>query len=99
MKTKTPTLFDIEPTKTSRHILLRDFKAEHGILTHNARWAREDHPWLALQAFDEDKGKDIALIIAESCRLYEESGRVSTGSSEIAAVRGICAALKIACPL
>ncbi len=92
-------LIHVPPTKKSAYLELKEFREKHGILTHSASWARKDHPWLALQAFDADKGKDIALIIAESCRLYEEAGYLSTGQGELSAVRALCEKLNILCPL
>ncbi len=54
---------------------------EHGILLHHSM-ACPEAPWLAVLPFTEDIGKDIGAIMAESCRLYDESGRTGYGKSD-----------------
>lgn len=96
----TPLLFDIPKDAPSYAARLTAFKAEHGILTHRARlFAREDHPWSAMLPLERDRGRDMADIMAESCRIYDEAGRVVTGTGELAAVRTLCENFKIPCPL
>lgn len=75
----------------SRANKLKAFKAQHGILTHRASGVRrEDHPWIALVPRPEDKGKDIGTIMAESCRLYDESYQLATGHGELSTIRTLC---------
>lgn len=80
----------------SRANKLKAFKTKHGILTHRTSgMKREDHPWIALIPSEEDQGKDIGTIMAESCRIYEEQGRLATGEGELSAIRQLCNQLNI----
>lgn len=86
------------PMHGSRGRRLRAFKRKHGILTMKTIIRLRD-PWLALKVRREDKGKDIATILSESCRIYDEAGLVACATGELTAVRELCANLGIACPL
>lgn len=93
-------LLEVTPDKPSSGVLLRAFKKTHGILTYRTRgFLRDDRPWIALLPFDSDQRKDIATIISESARLYEECGQVSESTGELSAVRTLCQNMKIPCPL
>lgn len=94
---KTPPLFNVEPTRKTRRVLLSEFKAKHGIETYRSQMRREDHPWIALLRFDCDTGKSIGQVMAESCRLYDESGYLATGEGELSAVRKLCQQRGITC--
>ena len=97
---KTGTLFEVPTTSPSKRVKLTAFKRAHGIQTHHApHMQREDEPWLAIIPFDEDQGKTIGTIMAESCRMYEESGYCATGTGELTAVRKLCEQRRIACSL
>lgn len=76
---------------------LRSYIAREGILLHRSKHCED--PWCALLPFPKDKGKEIGAIMAESCRLYEESGRVAFGPGDLTTVRLLCAKLKLdGCP-
>lgn len=55
------------------------------IKTHHAPHA-ENAPWMALNAKEEDKDKDIAEIAAESCVTYDDEGLIGYGMSEKEAI-------------
>jgi hypothetical protein len=90
-------LFDIAPDRPSRRVRLSEFKRKHGILTHCAK--HMDEPWSACLPLDGDKGKAMAEIMSESCRLYDDSGRVVTADGELSAIRKLCAVNGIRCDL
>jgi hypothetical protein len=93
-----PTLFDLpEPTGPSKHAQLQAFKAAHGILTHYNK-ACAPFQWMALLPFDDDKGKDIGTICAESAGLYEDTNRLVTGKGELSVVRELAELNAIHCP-
>lgn len=93
---KTIKLIDIPPADPSKRCRLSAFKKQHGILTHcAAHLPKEDMRWLALIPFADDVGKDVGEIMAESCELYEESGRCALGTGELSAVRKLCQQLHI----
>jgi hypothetical protein len=97
---KTELLLDVKPTSKSARVKLTEFKRLHGIGTYcSPGLRREDHPWIAIVPFDEDKGKSIGEIMAHSCRLYEESGYCATGAGELSAIRTLCKQLNIVCTL
>jgi len=97
---KTPLLFETDKSGPSAREKLTAFKQEHGIKTHRApHMQRSEHPWLAIIPFTDDKDKDIGTIMAESCRLYEESGYCATGEGELSAVRTLCKQRRIECHL
>jgi hypothetical protein len=97
---KTPTLFNIPQDSPSAETKLAAFMKAHGILTYRTKgMSRKDHPWLALIPFPDDAGKDIGLIMAESCGLYSDAGQLSTGEGELTAVRNLCKSLNIVCNL
>ena len=88
---KTATLFEIPITADSKRRKLTALKRRHGIQTHRCDGlSRREEPWLAILPFDDDKGKDIGTIMAESCRLYEEAGYLATGTGELTAVQKLC---------
>ena len=60
---------------------LSAFKKKHNILTHRAK--HMDYPWLAVLVQEEDKGKDIGEIMAESCVLYDDMGWAYQGNVHI----------------
>ncbi len=96
---KTLPLFDVPKTAQTAREKLTAFKALHGILTYRTPgMLREDHPWLALKPFDDDKCKTLGEIVATRCRLYEESGHCQLATGELSAVRLLCKHLKIECP-
>jgi len=97
--TKQLNLLDVKPTVPSLRTRLSDFKKEHRIQTYRSDMRRQDEPWIALVPFHDDWDKDIGTIMAESCRIYEESGNVSTGIGELTAVRKLCQQLHIPCDL
>lgn len=93
-------LFECLPDAPSLRVKLTAFKKKHGIKTHRAKWfSREEEPWLALIPFEDDKGKNVGQIMAESCRLYEESERCAFGTGELTAVRKLCQQQGIVCEL
>jgi len=96
---KTPPLINVEPTRKTKRVLFSEFKAKNGIETHRIQMRREDHPWIALLRFDSDVGKSICQVMAESCRLYDESGHLATGEGELSAVRKLCQQRGIHCPV
>lgn len=93
-------LFEVEKQAPSRHDKIEAFKLATGILTHDAgQHAFRDDKWMALLPFDRDKGKEMVDIMAESCRLYDESEHVATGPGELTAIRKLCQQLNINCTL
>lgn len=93
-------LFAVPPTRPSARSRLTEFKRKHGILTHRTdSFMRKEEPWLALLPTNEDKGKSVSQIMADSCRLYDESGYVATGTGELSAVRKLCELRGIECDL
>lgn len=97
---KTAHLFEFPATAPSLRTKLTIFKKKHGIQTHRAKHLRrEEEPWLALIPFDDDRGKDIGQIMADSCRLYEEAGYCALATGELTAVRKLCRQQGIICEL
>jgi hypothetical protein len=97
---QTSILLDVPRTAPSNRVKLTAFKEAHGIKTHQAKhMRREDEPWLAIIPFDEDKEKCVGEIMADSCRLYEESGYCATGTGEVSAIRKLCKQRGITCPI
>ena len=97
---KQATLFDLGPPQTpTKRVRLHAFCRQHDIRTHRSRLDRKDHPWIALIPFHNDATKDLFTIVAESARLYEESGMLATGEGELSAVRTLCQQVGIECPL
>jgi hypothetical protein len=94
------TLLDVPATDASRGAKLAALKKEHGILTHRSGClGKGEKPWIALLPIEEDKGKDLFDIMAESCRLYDESGWCAYAEGELSAVRLLCQQRGIACEL
>jgi hypothetical protein len=83
------------PSKAER---LAAFVAEHGILTHYASHARTDRH-MALLPIPEHRGRDIGEIMAEWARRYDETDRVVTARSRLAAVRELARLNGIPCDL
>lgn len=83
-------LFNIEPTLSPR---LR-WIADNDILTHHAPHC-EEAPWMAVQPFDEDKGKDIGNIMAESCRLYDDADALGYGMTQDEAIVNLARKLNL----
>jgi hypothetical protein len=97
---KTPFLLKVPKTGPSKWQQLQKIKRKHNILTHRSpSMRREDDPWIAIVPFDDDKGKPIWVIMAESCRLYDEAGQLATGQGELTTVRRLCEQLRIPCDL
>lgn len=57
-----------------------------GVLTHHSNDMPPGEGWMAILPFDDDRGKTIDLMIAESCRLYDEAGRVAFGPTREIAI-------------
>lgn len=94
------TLLDVEPCGLSEACQRSAFKRQHGILTHRSRsLVKGEKPWTALLPVEADKGKGLVEIMSESCRLYDEGGRVGYGEGELSAIRELCAKMAIECPL
>ena len=88
---KQAALFDMPADRRSRTARLHVFMKQHGILSHRAGFrTREQHPWIAILPVAADRGKDIGTIMSESCRLYDESNNLATGTGELSTVRTIC---------
>lgn len=97
-----PTLFDLPaPDKTcSTAAQLTAFCKLHGILTHKAGPCHDrTDRWMALLPIPEHKGKPIYDIMAEWCRVYDESNRIATGPGKLSAVRALCKLQNIPCDL
>lgn len=93
----TPELLHVEPTRPSRRSILKSFMHANGILTH--RSPRMPDPWIAVLLFEQDKGKHIAVVMGESCRLYDDANRIAEGSGELSAVRKLADRFQISgCP-
>lgn len=93
-------LLDVPKSAPSLRQRITAFKKLHGILTFKtSRMKREEYPWIAVLPVEEDKGKDIGTIMAESCRLYDESGYLAEGTGELSAIRTLCQQLEIKCDL
>lgn len=94
---KTPELLHVEPTRPSLRANLKAFMHANGILTHRSH--RDPVPWIAVLLFDQDKGKHIAVVMGESCRLYDYANRIAEGSGELSAVRKLADRFQISgCP-
>lgn len=76
-------LFDIEESLSPRMKWVHGMKAGVMLTHYNADC---ENPWCAILVQTEDKGKTIGLIMAESCRLYDEAGLYAEGSTEIDAM-------------
>lgn len=74
-------LFQLPPSLSPR----LSWIAAQGILTHHAPHCPEA-PWMALQPFKEDTGKDIGTIMAESCRTYDDADALGYGQTEDEAI-------------
>ena len=93
-----PLLLEVPPVAPSRHSRLARFKRRHGIKTwRTPGMRRADEPWIAVLPISKDLGKDILDLMAESCRLYEESGKLAYGTGELSAVRTLCEQTGIRC--
>lgn len=95
---KQPTLFALPPPGPTRAARVAAFVKEHGILTHTAGRPIEER-FMALLPVDEHKGMDIGEVMAKYCRLYDESARVVTARSMLAAVRELARLNSIPCDL
>lgn len=81
-------LLEVPADRPSMKVRVAAFKKAHGILTHRAAHvAREDNPWIAVIPFEEDKGKELFDIMANSSRLYEETRMIGFGAGELSAIR------------
>lgn len=88
---KHPVLIEVHATAESARSKLVNFKRKHGIKTwRTPGMRREDDPWIAILPISKDLFKDIGTIMAESCRLYDESGKIAYGKGELSAVRTLC---------
>ena len=97
---KQPRLFNLAPRGTGKIARMQDFKCDHDIRTYRTPGMRkEDEPWIAVKVMTEDRFKTLPTIMAESCRLYEESDHSATGKGEVSAIRTLCRQLKIECPI
>jgi hypothetical protein len=64
---------------------------QQGFLTHYCPdMAPEEDPWIAIKPVEEDKGKDIGLIMSESCRLYDEEYGCGYGKTKMDAILDLC---------
>lgn len=93
---KHPVLFEVTKTHPTKHEKLKSFMAEHGVLSHFCG-NMEHGKWMALIPIEEDKGKNLFDIMAESCRLYDEAGMIGEAESELQAVRNLCSQRNIPC--
>jgi hypothetical protein len=94
---KNQELFHVEPTRPSLRANLKAFMHANGILTHRSH--RYPVPWIAVLLFEKDKGKHIAVVMGESCRLYDDAGRIAEGAGELYAVRKLAERFSISgCP-
>ncbi len=79
----TPELFSPEEGKQDSPKLA--WIKRRGILTHfSAQFPKWQ--WIAILPTEDDRNKDIGTIMAESCRLYDEAGRVGDGETEDEAI-------------
>ncbi len=63
-------------------IEILDARAKYGILTHFSGSMPKEIAWIALCPVKDDMDKDISTIMAESCRLYDESDLLGYGPTE-----------------
>lgn len=102
---KHPTLFEVPTDKPSRRQQITAFKREHGIWTHNAGLSREEHTWSAMlleksrEAAGLHKFADAVEVIATYCGRLDEMRLLVTGTSEVEAIRNLCAYNDIPCDL
>ena len=104
---KTPNLLDVPKMAPNRRDKLAAFKAKHGIETHNcAGMRRKDEPWSAClmpraysigEGYGVKPGDSLASVVAQICRLLQESEVLCTGETESGAIRNLCAANGIHC--
>lgn len=93
---KQPVLLEVPKTHPTKHEILKAFMEKHGVLSHLCRGMGQ-RKWMALIPIDEDKGKSLFDIMAESCRLYDEAGMIGEAESELQAVRNLCHQRNIPC--
>lgn len=85
-------LFSIEPSMSPR-LAWKTRMLDGNMLTH--RNTECDPPWCAILVQERDKGKSIGLIMAESCRLYDEAGWYAEGDTELEAMEELAVKNKI----
>jgi len=83
------TLFDIPESKSPRLLWIE----KHGVLTHHSPHM-DDDPWMAIIPFDGHTGS-IGAIMAEWCRLYDETGMIGYGETEAIVKLAIAHNLKL----
>lgn len=109
---KTPYLFDVPKNGPTRREKLARFKSENGFQTHNCGVQMVDKDWggqwMAVHmptgyiigaSYGVKPGDSLIAMCAKICRLLDDSGAVGYGRTEAEAVREVCHALKIVCPL
>ena len=107
MKMKTPLLINVPPDSPSRRSKIKAFKTLHGIETHHCgNMDRKDHPWIAALmpqcrtlGYGVTDKSDLSDCIIKVERLMYEAGYLVTGETELKAIRTLCKANKIECPL
>jgi hypothetical protein len=83
-------LFTIPETLSPRLLWI----AANCILTHHAPHCPEA-PWIAIQPFDGDRGKEVGEIMAESCRLYDDADAIGYGQTEDEAIVSLAKKLNL----
>jgi hypothetical protein len=73
---------------------IKRLKAVECVKTHRSS-IMTDAPWMALLPEKNDRERDIGDIMADSCRLYDEAGRIGYGDTEEAAIIDLCCNVRI----
>ena len=73
-------LFPVEAVQQDSPRLL--WIRKHDIKTHRSDNVPESESWMALMPQEKDRNRELADIMAESCRLYDECGHIGYGATE-----------------
>lgn len=106
---KTPALFDVPKDAPTRKERMKAFKIANDIETHYCQsWEDDWHPWLACkmdlareirEPYRNSESNSLGAIMADVCRLVEESGVIAEGKTERDAIIQLCGNLDIVCSL
>lgn len=106
---RTPNLLKVPKDSPTRKERIESFKKEFDIETHYCKAFEDEHfPWMACkmdiakrirQPYRTSQSESLGAIMADVCRLLEESGVVAEGNTEAESIRQLCANLDMICTI
>jgi len=106
---KTPNLLNVPKDSPTRKERIESFKKQYDIETHYCEALDDEHrPWMACKMdvakrirkpYRNSESNSLGAIMADVCRLLEESGTIAEGKTEREAIRQLCANLDMICTL